>query len=134
MLEEFEKIDYNIKLIEFCHVQSMHKPLPTGYTKMRAVFEKEYSEFTLEECTKLNKHVLSAFGNTMVRPPFYEESNSIQMTWYIPTEAAIGLLGKAYQVKELFQLLPISHFEIGGAIIFNKKWPDSPDVCGHIIV
>lgn len=78
-LEEFEdEIDYTITLNEFSHqFQSLRRQTPPGYTKMRDILEKEYSEFTLKECKELDEHLASAFGTTTLCPPFYDESNSI---------------------------------------------------------
>ena len=135
-LKNFEdEIENTIKLNEFSQrFQSMHRDPPPGYTKMGAILEKEYSEYTLKECKELDRHLASALGSTTLRPPFYEhyESNSIEVTWHIPKESVKGLLSKAYQAKELFQLLSISFFEIDEVVILKKKLSYSPDVCMHI--
>ena len=133
-LKQFKnKIDYTKKLNEFSdYFCSLHKPLPPGYTRMRAIIEKDYSEFTIKACKKLDKFLASFFGSTTFRPPDYDESTSIQVTWYIPFEAVSDLLSKAHQVKEIFELLSISYFEIDGVVIWNKKWPYSLQVCLHV--
>ena len=124
-LKEFEdEIKNTITLNEFSQqFQSMHRHPPPGYTKMRAILEKEYTKYTLKECKELDKHLASAFGSTTLRPPFYEhyESNSIEVTWHIPKESVKWLLSKAYQAKELFQLLSISFFEIDEIVILKKE-------------
>ena len=127
-----DEIDNTIKLNEFSHrFQSIRRDPPPGYTKMRAILEREYSAYTLKECKELDKHLARAFGSTTLRPPFYEQSNSIEVTWHIPKESVKGLLSKAYQAKELFQLLSISFFEIDEVVILKKEWSYSPDVCMH---
>ena len=127
------QIDYAIKLNEFCQ---LHEPPLAGYTKMRAIIEKDYSQFTLQECINLDKHLASVFGSTALHPPFYEQSNSIQVTWHILTESVNGLLNIAYRIKEqLFQLFSISFFQIHDVVILNKKWPYLPEVrvCIHMV-
>ena len=133
-LKKFEnEIENTIKLNEFSHrFQSMDRHPPPGYTKMRAILEKKYSEYTLKECNELDKHLARAFGNATLCPPFYEQSNSIQVIWHIPKESVKGLLSKAYQAKELFQLLSISFFEIDEVVILKKEWSYSSDVCMQI--
>ena len=127
------KIDYTIELNKISrHFQSVRKPPPPGYTKMRAIIDKDYSEFTVKDCTDLDEYLASALGGTTLNPPEIKPTNSIQVTWYIPTEAVSGLLGRAYQAKETFQLLSISFFEIDEVVVWNKKWPHSLQVCVHL--
>ena len=122
--EQFQKkLNYAKKLIEFTsYFQSVQKPLPSGYTRMIAIIEKDYSDFTLKECRELDEYLSDALGSAALPPANFENSNSIKVTWYIPTEAVSGILSKAYQAKELFQLLSISYFEIDGVVIWNTKW------------
>ena len=116
------KINYTKKLIELTrYFQSVQKPPPPGYTKMIAIIEKDYSDFTLKECTELEEFLTDFFGSTALNPADYEESHSIKVTWYIPTEAVSGVLSRAYQGKELFKLLSISYFEIDEIVIWNDK-------------
>lgn len=129
-LKKFEdEIDNSIKLNEFAHqFQSMRRDPPSGYTKMRAILDREYSEYTLKECKDLDMHLASAFGSTTLRPPFYEQSTSIEVTWHIPKGSVRGLLSRAYQAKALFQLLFVSFFEIDEIVILKKEWPYPLDV------
>ena len=134
-LEQFrKKVDYTKRLNEFSHhIQSVRKPPPPGYTKMRAIIDKDYSEFTVKDCTELDEYLAGSLGSTTLNPGYFESSTSIQVTWYIPTEAVSGLLGRAYQAKETFQLLSISFFEIDEVVVWNKKWPHSLQVCEYIM-
>ena len=134
-LEQFrKKVDYTKKINELSqHCQSVCKPPPPGYTRMRAIIDKDYSEFTVKDCTELDKYLASALGSTTLNPPDFKPSASIQVTWYIPTEAVGAFLGRAYQAKETFQLLSISFFEIDEVIVWNKKWPHSLQVCEYIM-
>ena len=133
-LKQFrDKVDYTKKLNELSeYFQSVRKPPPAGYTKMRAIIDKDYTDFTVMDCTELNTYLATAFGSATLSPADYEPKASIQVTWYIPTEAVSGLLGIAYQAKETFQLLSISFFEIDEVVVWNKKWPHSLQV--HIYV
>ena len=123
-LKQFQnKIDYTKKLIELTsYFQSVQKPLPTGYTRMIAIIEKDYSDFTLKECQELDEYLTDFFGSAAISPADYKRYNSIKVIWYIPIEAVSGVLSKAYQAKELFQLLSISYFEIDEVVIWNRKW------------
>ena len=132
-LNQFENnIDYGKKLndTEFSsYFQSMHEPLPPGYTIMRAIVDKKYSELTLKDCKQLDEDLTREFGSIALRPPIYKGSNFTEVTWYIPAEAVSGLLSKLYQAKEIFKLLLISFFEIDDVVILNKKVLGSLDVC-----
>ena len=122
--EQFQnKADYAKRLKELTeYYQSVQRPLPSNYTRMIAIIEKDYSDFTVTECQELDEYLANAFGSVALPPANVEESNSIKVTWYIPIEAVSGVLSKAYQARELFKLLPISYFEIDEVIIWNKKW------------
>ena len=124
------KIYYKQELnkIADCY-QSENKPLPPGYTKMVAIIEKDYTDFTVKECNELDKFLKDAFGGILPPTSKIENSNSIKVTWYIPTEAVSWLLTKAYQAKEIFQLLSISYFEVDEVVIWKEKWPYSLQVC-----
>ena len=115
------------KLADFC--QSAEKPLPPGYTKMVAIIEKDYTDFTVKECDELDEYLVDAFGGIIPPTAKIENSNSIKVTWYIPAEAVSWLLTKAYQAKEIFQLLSISYFEVDEVVIWKEKWPYSLQVC-----
>ena len=124
-----KKVDYERRLDEFSgYFQSVHEPPPLGYTRMRAIIEKRFSEFTLKECKELNEHLARAFGSTTLRPPFYEGLSCTEAIWYIPTECVSELLSKAYKTRELFKMLLISFFEIDDVVIWKRKWPYLPDV------
>ena len=129
-LEQFErKIDYTKKLRDLSSsFQSAHRSLPPGYAKMVAIIEKDYSDFSLEDCKELDEYLTSSFGSAL-HPPTYEKSSSIKITWYIPAGAVGGLLSKAYQAKEVVQLLSVSFFEVDEVVVWNKKWPYLPQVC-----
>lgn len=131
---QFEnKINYTKKLNEmFGHFQSIHKPLPPGYTKMVAIIEKDYSDFEVKDCQELDEYLTSCFGSPALCPPSYSDSSSIKVVWYIPIEAVSGLLSVAYQAKEIFELLSISFFEIDEIVVWNKKWPYSLQVCMYV--
>ena len=135
-LKQFrKKVDYMKRLNEFSrHFQSLCKPPPPGYTEMRAIIDKDYSEFTIKDCTELDEYLAGTLGGTTLSPPELEPSTSIQVTWYIPTEAVSGLLGRAYQAKDTFQLLSISFFQIDEVVVWNKKWPDSLQVAIHVYI
>ena len=133
-LKQFrDKVDYTKKLNKLSeYFQSVRKPPPPGYTRMRAIIDKDYSEFNVKDFIELDEHLAAAFGSTTLNPPDYKPSTSIQVTWYIPTEAVSWLLGRAYQSKDTFQLLSISFFQIDEVVVWNKKWPDSLQVCVHL--
>ena len=125
-----KKVDYTMSLNDLSRrLQSVRKPPPPGYTRMRAIIDKDYSEFTLTDCKELDKYLAGAFDGTTLYPPVLKPSNSIQVTWYIPTKVVSRLLGRAYEAKETFQLLSISFFEIDQVVVWNKKWPYSLQVC-----
>ena len=125
------KIKYHQKLkLVYNMSQSSQTPLPEGYTKMVAIVEKDYDEITLAECEEIDQMLQNYFGVPALRPPTYEPSDSIKITWYIPIEAAGRVLKKACQAKEemFFKLLSISFFEVHNIIVLNKKWPSSVQV------
>ena len=123
------KMKYHKKLTEvYDHSQSSQTPLPEGYTKMVAIVEKDYDEITFAECEEIKKMLYSYFGDPVPRPPTYEPSDSIKITWYIPIEAVGRVLERAYRATEKFPLLSISFFEVHEIIIWNKKWPSSAKV------
>ena len=129
-----KKINYTKKLIELTkYYQSVQKPPPLGYTRMIAIIEKDYSDFTVTECKELDEYLADFFGSMALCPFHPERSHSIKVTWYIPTEAVSGVLGKAYQAKGLLQLLSISYFEIDEVVIWNKKWL-SLQVCTYVLL
>ena len=126
------KIDYKRRLDEFSsYFQSMYEPLPQGCTRMMAIIEKKYSELSLKDCAKLDSYLAEALGGTTLRPPFYDESNLVEVTWYIPVESVSRLLSKGYEARELFELLSISFFQIDDVVIWKKKWPYLLKVCTH---
>ena len=122
-LRQFQnKINYMKKLNEFTeYYQSVQKPPPDGYTRMIAIIDKDYSEFTVKECEELDEYLGDSFGSAALNPAIYERHDSIKVTWYIPTEAVSGVLSRAYQAKELFQLFSILYFEIDEIVIWNVK-------------
>ena len=122
--EQFQnKKKYTEKLSKLAsYFQSVQKSLPPGYTRMIAIIEKDYSDFTVKECEELDEYLADVFNSVALPPADYEKSHSIKVTWYIPTEAVSGVLSKAYQAKELFKLLSISYFEIDEVVIWNNKW------------
>ena len=134
-LKQFQnKINYTKKLVDLTsYYQSVQKPLPPGYTRMIAIIQKDYSEFTLKECTELEEFLTDFFGSIALVPSSYEKSNSVKVTWYIPTEAVSGVLSRAYQAKELFQLLSISYFEIDEIVVWNEKRSYSLQVCTCVL-
>jgi len=109
----------------------MQSPLPDGYSEMRAVVEKDIEEITIEECEHIVSVLTSYLGEQPLPAPDYEDYHSIKITWYISTEAVGRVLKRAYQAKEIFPLLSISFFEVGGIIVWNVKWPHSLKVCVH---
>ena len=76
-LKQFrDKVDYTKKLNRLSeYFQSVRKPPPPGYTRMRAIIDKDYSEFTLTDCTELDKYLADAFGSTTLNPADYEPDN-----------------------------------------------------------
>ena len=117
-----ESIDYTKTLNEFSgQFQFMQELLPPGYTRMKAIIEKNISIITLKECKKLNEHLARVLGGATLRPPIYEGSIPIRVTWYICSESVNGLLSKAYEAKKTFQLHAISFFEIDGVVILSKS-------------
>ena len=135
-LKQFRnKVDYTKKLNKLSeYFQSVRKPPPPGYTRMRAIIDKDYTDFNVKDCTELDKYLAFALGSATLNPADYEPSTSIQVTWYIPTEAVSRLLGRAYHAKDTFQLLSISFFEIDEVVVWNKKWPNSLQVCDNLIL
>ena len=75
-LEQFRrKVDYTKRLNEFIHlIQSVHKPPPPGYTRMRAIIDKDYSEFTVKDCTELDEYLAGSLGSTTLNPGYFESS------------------------------------------------------------
>ena len=130
--KQFEKkIEFAKKFIDLSdYFQSINTPPPPGYTRMTAIIEKDYADFSLDDCKELEEYIATYFGSgsESVNPGFWENSNSIKVTWYIPTEAVSSLLSKAHQAKGIFQLLSISFFEIDEIIVYNEKWPYSLQV------
>ena len=120
------KIKYHRKLTElYDQSQFSRTPLPDGYTKMVAIFEKDYDEITLAECEEIQKMLKSYLGDPGPRPPSYDPSDSIIITWYIPIEAVGRVLEKVYKATSVFPVLSISYFEVYGIILWNEKWPCS---------
>ena len=113
------------------HSQSGQTSLPDGYSKMVGIVEKYYDDITLEECEEIEKMLLSYFGGPALRPPTYEPSDSIKITWYIPTEAVDEVLKRTHQATEIFPYLFISFFEVAGIVIWNTKWPYSLTVSAY---
>ena len=109
------------------YFQSINKPPPPGYTRMTAILEKDYTDFSLDDCKELEEYTANFFGSSseLVNPGHWKKSNTIKVSWYIPTEAVISLLSKIHQAKEIFQLLSISFFEIDEIVVWNEMWPYS---------
>ena len=122
-LNQFKnKIKYTTKLKELSDsFQSMYKSPPPGYTIMIAIIEKEYSEFTLNDCKELDEYLARFNGGETLLPPNIENFNSIKITWYIPIEAVRDVLSKVHEIKEIFQMLSISFFQIDQVVMWNKK-------------
>ena len=122
------KVHCERKLDEFSsYFQAVHNSLSPGYTKMRAIIEKKFSEFTLKECDELDEHLARAFGTITFRPPFYEGLNCTEVTWHIPTECVSELLSKAYQARKLFKMLSVSFLRLmmlsfgrGSGLIYQR--------------
>ena len=55
------------------YYRSVQKPLPPSYTRMIAIIEKDYSDFTVKDCQELDKYLADAFGSMAL--PHVEESN-----------------------------------------------------------
>ena len=129
-VEQFQqKINYTKKLSEFSSsFKSVYKYPPPGYAKMIAIVKKNYTEYTLDDCRELNDYLASFFGSLTLIPPEIENFNSIRITWYIPSKIVSNILSAAHQIKELFQLLSISLFEIGEIVIWNEKKSNLPQV------
>ena len=130
-LNQFKnKIKYTTKLKDLADsFQSMYKSPPLGYVKMIAIVEKDYSEFTLNDCKQLDEYLAKFYDGKTFLPPNIENSNSIKITWYIPTEAVRDVLSKAHKIKEIFQVLSISFFQIDQVVIWNEKMPYYLKVC-----
>ena len=130
-LNQFKnKIKYTTKLKDLADsFQSMYKSPPLGYVKMIAIVEKDYSEFTLNDCKQLDEYLAKFYDGKTFLPPNIENSNSIKITWYIPTEAVRGVLSKAHKNKKIFQVLSISFFQVDQVVIWNKKMPYYLKVC-----
>ena len=124
------KVECTIKLKEFSDlIQSIHMSPPPGYVTMTAIIDKDYSEFTLNDCKQVDEYLARFYDGITFLPPTIENFNSIKITWYIPTEAVRGILSKAHKVKEIFQLLSISFFQIDQVVIWNEKMPYYLKVC-----
>ena len=105
LLEKFKnKIDYQMKL-KYVHkyLRKTKKQAPDGYYKMTAIINKDYSEITLEEGLKIEKFVSDCLGIEQACSDV-SESQSIEMTWYIPDDAVERLCSKAFQHKNAFIL------------------------------
>ena len=121
MLDKFEnKINYQVKLkYVHEHFKMNRTSPPVGYYKMTAIINKDYSEITLEEGLEIEKFVSDCLG---VEQSYNDvvESQSIEMTWYIPDDAVESLCSKAFQHKESFILQSFVFLKIGNTIIFDE--------------
>ena len=124
-LSQFEiKIEYATKLKELAvSFQSIYNSPPPGYVTMIAIIDKDYSEFTLNDSKELDEYLARFYGGSTFLPPNIENFNSMKITWYIPTEAVRDVLSKAYEIKEIFQMLSIIFFQIDQVVIWNEKMP-----------
>ena len=68
--EQFQnKVNYSKRLKELTeYCQSVQKPLPSNYTRMIAIIEKDYSDFTVRECQELDNCLADAFGSVALSP------------------------------------------------------------------
>ena len=124
------KIKYATKLKELADsFQSIYKSPPPGYTIMIAIIDKDYSKITLNDCKEVEEYLAKFCGGETLLPPNIENSNSIKITWYIPTEAVRDVLSKAHEIKEIFQMLSISFFQIDQVVIWNKITSYYLEVC-----
>ena len=73
-LEQFrKKVDYTKKFNELSrHFLSVHKLPPPGYTKMRAIIDKDYSEFTVKDCIELDEYLAGALDGVLLNPVDFE--------------------------------------------------------------
>ncbi|XP_065903666.1 uncharacterized protein [Dysidea avara] len=121
MLEKFEnKIDYKMKLKDIHeHLRKQNVPIPSGYYKMTAIVDKDYSEITLEEYSEIEEFVHECLGQA--QPSTATKSNSIQIVWYVADIAIDSLCSKAAQCKEAFILESFVFLEIGAKVIFDNR-------------
>ena len=100
---------------------------PDGYTEIKAIIDKAYSEITVGDYKEI-EDFLSTHLNELP-PAKRARHHSVQLTWYIPTAAVPLLLLKAYQAREFFTLQPtIVYFSIVGVMVWDKDEAYSPQV------
>jgi len=135
MLEKFKsKVDYQMKLqYVFEHFRKNKRALPDGYYLMTAIINKDYSEITLEDGEKIETFVRDTLG--VVQPCIdVSESQSIEMTWYIPDIAVENLCSKAFEHKDAFILQSFLFLKIANTVIFDKRQEHTPKVSTAVFV
>ena len=133
MLEKFEKkINNTMKLkIIYSKFEESQLPVPQGYRKMTAIVDKDYSEITLQEWSEIELTVFQCLG--LLQPPSeINESQYVEVVWYVCTEAVDSLKSKALQHKDLRSFL---FLQVDDVVIFNyTRKPLLSEVCAYLYV
>ena len=111
------------------YFQSTNKSLPPGYTRMTAIIEKDYADFSLRDCMELEEYLKNCIGSSKesVIPDQWEKSNPIKVSWYICTKVVSSLLSKVHQVKTISVSLNFI-FKIDEIVVWNEMCPYSLQV------
>ena len=126
ILEKFEKKINNTMKLKFIYSKFKELPVPQGYRKMTAIVDKDYSEITLQEWSEIELTIFQCLG--LLQPPsVINESQYVEVVWYICTEAVDSLKSKALQHKDLKSFL---FLQVDGVVIFNyTRKPPLSEVC-----
>ena len=132
MLEKFEKkINNTMKLkIIYSKFEESQLPVPQGYRKMTAIVDKDYSEITLQEWSEIELTIFQCLG--LLQPPSeINDSQYVEVVWYVCTEAVDSLKSKALQHKDLRSFL---FLQVDDVVIFNyTRKPPLSEVCAFIM-
>jgi len=122
MLKKFEeKINYAMKLKAINErLKANRLPVPQGYCKIKAIIDKDYSEITLGEYLEIETFVSGCLD---LPQPSSEinESESIEIVWYISTATVDNLKSKALQYKETFLLKSFISLQVGDVVVFDTR-------------
>ena len=128
-----KKIDYTMKLkIINAKFKERKLPVSQGYCKMTAIVDKDYSQITLQEWSEIELCVFHYLD--LPQPPSeIKESQYIEVTWYICTEAVDSLRSKAFQHREDLQLKSFLFLQVDGDDIINTRKLSLSEVCGLLV-
>ena len=126
ILEKFEKkINYAMKLkVVNAKLKEKELPIPQGCYKVMAIVDNDYSEITLKEWSEIEL-VVSQYLDLPHPPSEINESQYIEVVWYVCAEAVDSLKSKVSQHKEDFHVKSFLFVEVD----VGARKPSLSEVC-----